>query len=469
MCGCRRVRPAASRVVPNVSCAVVVALTVSACAAHQTASLRAEAERGVYSAEGLYDPTIVRYDNGLTLVAKQRPGIRTVSVRVDVGLGMAHYECGRQNTPHFLEHMLFAGVPGMSESAFERRMFELGAWSNARTRATDTVYELDVFSGTALEAMGLLAEMLTNAELTHDSYRKTQDVVWREGGGEPGSVERRQMLGGDLASGMRKAMAGVAPRRMQICGARYAGRNVTFGAVERAYRKHYVPQRMVWTVVGDFDRQTLLAWAKDRLGSVPPGDTDAPEAAAVTGFDEAEYAGFAPEPEVQILARTDGMTGNSYYVRRFLAHLLDQRLYTRLRLEEPLTYTPGSFSYNGPDWGVFGLSAETEAEDQDKALSAMREIIDELVDAPLPPEEFRAIQLSLLRRWAQSVETNTDYAEYYINSLPELRRDGRFINEEARIAALTPQRVHEVAKRLFAKDRTVVVRDRDIQTQITAR
>jgi len=163
-----------------------------------------------------------------------------------------------------------------------------------------------------------------------------------------------------------------------------------------------------------------------------------------------------------------GLLDDSYYARGFIAHLLDERLYARLRLDEALTYTPGSVSYSGADWGLFGLQAETAAENHDKALAIMREIIDELTRAPLPQATFRTVQLSLLHEWAQAVETNSGYAGYYVGSLPQYRREGRFINEEVQVAALTPERVHEVARALFADERTVVVRDRDIQTQIAS-
>lgn len=437
--------------------------------AASASSLVAAARDGAYSAAGLYSPRVTTFDNGLTLIAKHRPGIRTVSVRVSVGLGMAHYRCGRQHTPHFLEHMLFAGVPGMSENAFERRMFELGAWSNAYTGNTDTVYELDVFSGTAMPALDLFADMITNAELGRESFRKTRDIVRRETGGEPGEVERKRFTGGELASGFTEALAELSPRHFQLCGERHAGQDLAFDAVRRAYRDHYGPERMVWTVAGDFDPNALSDWARERLGSLPRGHPPTLQAPTVASFEQDAYSGFGGEPGVTILARTDGITGNDYYARQFLAHLLDERLYARLRLDTALTYTPGAYVDEHPGWGLFGLHAETPAEDHDEALAIMRAIIDELTKKPMPADDFRSIQLSLMRQWAQGVETNSGYADYYIASLPQFRRDGHFLNEELRIAALTPERVHAVARKLFAPERTVVVRDRDLQPRIASR
>jgi predicted Zn-dependent peptidase len=106
--------------------------------------------------------------------------------------------------------MLFEAIPDISAQALQRRFFELGATSNATTGATETVYELDVFSDTALEALDLVADMLTRAELEPHSFLKTQRVIYREEGGDPGSVESESLAGGRLASGARNALADVA-------------------------------------------------------------------------------------------------------------------------------------------------------------------------------------------------------------------------------------------------------------------
>lgn len=68
----------------------------------------------------------------------------------------------------------------------------------------------------------------------------------------------------------------------------------------------------------------------------------------------------------------------------------------------------------------------------------------------------------------QSVETNTDFAEYYLDSLPQFRHDGRFVNEEARIATLTPAALQRAAARLFAPENVIYIRDGDRQARISA-
>lgn len=435
---------------------------------HAGSDLTEAVEQGTYSVPGIYDPEVIRSPNGLRLILKQRAGLPTVSVRVRVGLGMGHYECGQRHVPHFLEHMLFDAIPDMPQQALERRFFELGATSNATTGSTETVYELDVFSDTALEALNLVADMLTRAELKPHSFVRAQKVIYREEGGEPGPVESESLAGGRLASGARNALADLARWHFGLCGTWDNGEDVDFRQVQQAYLDYYTPDRMTWVIVGDFERDVVFDWARRRLAELTEGETSGPTDPVPDRFHQREYTGYSDEPLVAVLALTDGFISDDYYAHALLEHLLDNWLYERLRLDTALTYTPNAGLYSEADWGIFSIEAETETDDQREALRQIEALVARLTDAPLPEEEFHIAQLSLLRHWAQSIETNEGFADYYIESLPVHDYHGHFLNDEIQLAMLTPQALHRAARRLFAPENLVYVRDDDRQAVINA-
>lgn len=424
---------------------------------------------GDYSPAGLYDPRIMEFDNGLTLVLNRRPETRTVAIRVRVGLGMAHYECGQRHVPHFLEHMLYDAIPGMLEAELEQRFFELGATSNAATQSTETIYKLDTFSGTTISGLDLTADMLTNAKLTRGSFDKAKKVIFREEGGDPGPVETQALLGGRLASGSRKALGDVAPRHFGVCGIWDTGQNVDYTTVRKAYQHYYTPENMLWVVVGNFDETRLMRWADRRLGALPESAGRAPTEPDRGDFGDQNYTGFANEPAVSLLAVTDGLAGENYFAYALIEHLLELRLYERLRLEAALTYTPAADLYNETDWGLFAIQVDASHDEQDEALRVINKLIAKLQDAPLSAEEFREAQLSLLREWAQSVETNAGYANYYVTSMSTFQRDGSFLNDEVALARLTPEDLLRAARKLFAPGNYVTVCDADRQEEIDAR
>lgn len=233
------------------SCIIGITFACLPLGASARTDLLEAARNGDYSAAGLYDPQIIEYDNGLTLILKHRPGIRTVSIRVRVGLGLAHHECGQRHVPHFLEHMLYDSIPGMTEAELEKRFFELGATSNAATQSTETIFKLDTFGGTAIQGLDLTADMLTGAELNRCSFNKAKKVIFREEGGDPGPVEMLSLVGGRLASGAREALADVSPRYLGMCGIWDTGQEVDYPSVEDAYQHHYTPENMTWVIVGE--------------------------------------------------------------------------------------------------------------------------------------------------------------------------------------------------------------------------
>ncbi|MDZ7841683.1 MAG: insulinase family protein [Gammaproteobacteria bacterium] len=205
-----------------------------------------------------------------------------------------------------------------------------------------------------------------------------------------------------------------------------------------------------------------------RWPTSPAGETAGPADPVPDRFHEREYTGYADEPLVAVLALTDGFIGDDYYAHALLEHLLDNWLYERLRLDTALTYTPDAGLYVEADWGIFSIEAETETNDQREALDQIEALVARLTEAPLPEEEFHTAQLSLLRHWARSVETNEGFADYYIGSLPDYDHHSRFVNDEFQLAILTPQALHRAARRLFAPENLVYVRDDDRQAVINA-
>ena len=115
-------------------------LQVFACAA----LLAGVAMAGEYSPPGLYDVDHSVLDNGLRVILKPRHGAHTVAFRIVVGVGQHDYDCGWQETPHFLEHLLFTGTSRHTEAGLDELVEQHGGYWNAYTYAEKTVYTLSL-------------------------------------------------------------------------------------------------------------------------------------------------------------------------------------------------------------------------------------------------------------------------------------------------------------------------------------
>lgn len=437
-----------------------MALAAAFWAGAANAEVQRPAER--FSPPGLYDPAIYELDNGLRVILKPRRHIRNVEIRASVGVGQAHFPCGRQQVPHFLEHMLFAAIPGVSESEFEQRMFEIGAYSNAWTGDIKTVYEFSTYSETAPVALGALGKMLFAGELEQKSFQLTRAIIRRESGGEPNLYERWLRRMGQRTQSVDLALRDISARRFMACPGVDTGADVTLEEVRGTYARYYDPRQATVVLVGDFDVGQARAWIETAFGDYSNDGAAAPaEVPPADGTLKQVYRGVAPQPGVGLVARTDGYLDSDYYALVVMSHYLDNRMYQALRVETGLTYTPEVYVQNAPNVGLIGIYAELPPSSADRALRIIRSEIDRLAEGRVDEATFQKARRSLLLNWAQGTETNAAFADYYVNSLGELDVYGRFRNEEVAVAELDPEGLQRVASRVFADGRTAILRDED--------
>ena len=60
-----------------------------------------------------------KLDNGMRVILNPWDGARDVAIRLDVGIGSFDFNCMKQDTAHFLEHLLFTGTSQHTESELD--------------------------------------------------------------------------------------------------------------------------------------------------------------------------------------------------------------------------------------------------------------------------------------------------------------------------------------------------------------
>ena len=106
--------------------------------------------------------------------ATERHQARSVAYRVLVNVGTVDYPCGRKETPHFLEHLLFNGTSQFTESELDDLVEEHGGSWNAYTYQESTDYALDIFSKYAPLGLEILYEIITDSLITQESVERSQ-------------------------------------------------------------------------------------------------------------------------------------------------------------------------------------------------------------------------------------------------------------------------------------------------------
>ena len=196
-------------------------------------------------------------DNGLRVILKPRHGAHTVAFRVVVGVGQHDYDCGWQETPHFLEHLLFAGTSRHTEAELEELVEQHGGYWNAYTYAEETVYALDIYGRYFLKGLEVLHEIMTDPLLSSADVETSRGIVEREAGGRPSAIQQWMRRKGVGWSATDKALRQTLPESNYVCNELEVAAHITREHIVEAFNTYYVPGNMALVVVGDFDVEAM--------------------------------------------------------------------------------------------------------------------------------------------------------------------------------------------------------------------
>lgn len=420
---------------------------------------------GEYTPPGLYDIEYYQLPNGLHVLLKERHQARSVAFRVVVNVGQVDYPCGRKETPHFLEHLLFNGTSSYTESELDDLIEEHGGSWNAYTRQGSTDYKLDIFSLHAPLGLQILHEILTDSQITQENVDRSRDIIHRESGGRPSLVETWYRELGMGRSGIMLAHDRLVKGTSYACDGIEIADDISRADILEAYERFYVASNMTLIVTGDFDTAVMKSKIESTFGAIKPGEPNQrqlrdpiPNTARLTLTSTLSPL-IDSEAFVGVAYASGGSRSPDYYPRWFIEKYLSDRLYKTLRVEEGLSYSAGvdTSSYSNVD--VWYAYADTELDAIDEVIGLIQQEIDRLVREPIPDEELALVKSKLLMSIAQGYESNSAMADYYAASLHELEKSGALVREEEGIHALTSEDIQRVARNIFAERPPIVFQD----------
>ena len=421
---------------------------------------------GEYTPPNLYDIDYFQLPNGLHVLLKERHQARSVSFRVVVNVGQADYPCGRKETPHFLEHLLFNGTSSHTESELDDLVEEHGGSWNAYTRQESTDYELDIFSKYAPLGLEILHEIITDSQVTQENVDRSRDIIHRESGGRPSMVENWYRDLGFGRSGSALAHDRLVAGTSYACDDMEIADDIDRVDILQAYEQHYVASNMTLVVVGDFDSAVMKSAIESTFGSIASGERNQRQLQGPAPLTEKLTLTSTMSPLVDSEAlvglayASGGSRSPDYYPRWFIEKYLSDRLFKKLRLEEGLSYSASADTASYSNVDVWYAYADTELDTIDEVIGLIQQEIDQLVEARIDDEELALVKMKLLMSIAKGYESNSGIADYYSASLHEIEKHGALVREEEEINALTSTDVQRVAREIFADKPPVIFHDK---------
>ena len=315
-----------------------------------------------------------RLKNGIRVVGENMPGYRSVSMGVWINAGSVYERGDESGAAHFIEHMLFKGTKTRSASDIAAVMDAVGGNLNAFTGKECTCFYGRVLRDKVGVLSDVLADILCNSLLDEEDIEREKGVVCEE-------ILMTEDSPEDLVT--ETAVSGFYsgdPLEMPILGTLGSVRAFTGSALRSYMDRLYLPDRMVISAAGSFDRDELISaldesFTMEGASSVP----------------EAEFAVHTPGKRLRFIEKDIGqahicicLPGFGKDIPENYAQLvfsnafggaMSSRLFQRIREESGLAYSVYAYPTAYKRSGYMTLYAGTSPEN---AATVTGMMLDEL-------------------------------------------------------------------------------------------
>ena len=324
---------------------------------------------------------------------------------------------------HLLEHLVAGGSNGRrSEEQNKELLQKIGNNSNAYTTEDHTVFFVDTTADHMPEAVELVTGWLFTAKITPDEYAREYQVVQRElemGKGEPD----RQLF---YLAAMNRYH--VSPAKVPVIGYQAVIQGLSRDDVYNYYRMAYVPNNMMFVVVGDEDPEKMLQ-AVQRYADYPPGrefsHDIAPEPPVVSTRTLAATFPKLGQAKINLAFPSVALTDPDMYAMDLLAavlgqsesSLLIQEIRDKKQLVSSISATDDTPTYAT---GSFDITMDVAPEKVTDATNAVLELLDSVkkngVDQPRIDRAKSLLRSARVQKLQTSDDISTSLGDDYMST-----------------------------------------------------
>jgi len=326
----------------------------------------------------------------------------------------SHYEDKEINgLSHFLEHMCFKGTKNRSGNDIKLELDGIGAQSNAFTGTEYTGYYAKAHYKKLPKIVDLISDIYQNSTFPEKDIESEKGVIIEEINMYEDSPERivsyvwNELLYGDQPAGRR------------VIGTKENIRKFQQKDFIEYHKTHYVADKTVVVVAGQFDGKEILSQIKDSFKNI---STDKPVKKPKV-MDVQDKVGMSvkykktDQTHLILGFRSFKMGDKRNPALRIAATILGQgfssRLFSRMRDELGICYYTYAYLDTSIDVGDFTVGAGVANGRVEEAISVIIEELKHLRDFEVPLSELKKAKELHLGRKATSLETSDQFADFY--------------------------------------------------------
>lgn len=293
-------------------------------------------------------------NNGIKVITKNIPHIRSVSIGFWVGTGSSIEIDTNNGISHFIEHMLFKGTYDRNAKDIASTIDSIGGQLNAFTSKEYTCYYSRVLDNHIKIAIDVLSDMILNSKINENDITKEQSVVIEEINMYEDSPEDVVY---DLLS---KTVFEGHSLSLPILGSHSTVKSLNKGQIIDFMDKNYNPNNMVISVVGSFNDNDLINILNEKIGFWKSNYNK--KARMIKPKFNSSFAYKAKDIEqIHLCIGYNGVSNNEeelyplLIMNNIFGGSMSSRLFQTIREDNGLTYSIYSHPNFYNDFGLFNI------------------------------------------------------------------------------------------------------------------
>ncbi len=332
---------------------------------------------------------MIEFESGMKLVFVQNTAVRSVAIGVFVGAGVVKEMPEIAGISHFIEHMVFKGTTKRSAFDIVNEIDSIGAQINAFTAKSYTCFHTVSIDTNAEKCADVLSDMYFNPAFDPVELDKERRVVIEE-------INESEDTPDDLCLERLLCLYFKGcPLEKAILGTKKTLKDMTSDTLKAYHDKHYVAPNTVLSIAGNLTEEQAVAiakkffedkFAKDVQYAQTPINARPEHSSSCKRKKEIEQAHVAfAFPSYPY---NDPRCIPMQLMSIIFSMEMSSRLFQSVREKLGLCYTiygyPSSYQNNG----AFVIYTATSPRNAEKAVEAIREEIDLLLEKGVSDDEL---------------------------------------------------------------------------------
>lgn len=422
------------------------------------------------------DVEIYERDNGHKIVLAHKEG-ELVNVSTWVKTGSINEDDKNNGISHFLEHLMFKGTYKHKAGYFDKTLEAKGAIVNAATWKDYTFYYVTLPKGPQDRDLYLAIEL--HADMMLDPVLPEEEIGAPFDLNNPKVTDKRERHVVIEEIRMRKDqnwtkvynacnfnMYKKHPYKRDVIGTPEIISRVTRDEIMNYYKTFYSPENMTTIIVGDFDKEKVLAKVEKEFDF--KGRPNAPK--RINEID-------APADST-VVVENKAKTNTSYLMVGFLGPKANQlkenieldiisiilgestssRLYQNLIEKQPeqIFNMANAEHYQFKDGNNFFIQANFKPEKRELALELIKKEIESLITNRITGEELEKAKKKTKSRFAFAAETVSEIGEtigYYMTVCEDLKLIENYLKD---VEEITIEDLENTVKKYLNLDNAVI-------------